>query len=179
MKLFNRILAATDFSPASAPAVTEAIRIARETGAELLVVNAYESPGTMTFGPYVASAGLYEEIESALRGGAEKGLRPLAEKARNAGVHVKAEVLTGVPSVAITEAARARDADLIVIGTHGRGGFSRFLLGSVAQRVVATAACPVLTVRAASGWHGGRPRVRGKQPASVRSGARRRLAARP
>lgn len=178
MKLFNRILAATDFSPASSPAVAQAIRIARETGAELLVVTAYESPGTMTFGPYVASATLYDEIEAALRGGAEKGLRPLAEKARKAGVHVKAEVLRGVPSLAITEAARARHADLIVIGTHGRGGISRFILGSVAQKVIATAPCPVLTVRAASGELD-RPRARGKRPASMVGGGRRRPAARP
>ena len=178
MKLFDRILAATDFSPASAPAIAEAIRIAGVTGAELLVVNAYESPGTMTFGPYVASATFYDEIESALRGGAEKGLRPLAEQARKAGVHVKSEVLRGVPSLAITNAARTRRADLIVIGTHGRGGISRFLLGSVAQKVVATAPCPVLTVRAASASPGDRPKVRGKRPASTGSGARRRPAAR-
>ena len=151
MKLFNRILAATDFSPASAPAVAEAMRIARATGAELLLVNAYESPGTTAFGPYVASATLYDEIEAALRGGAEKGLRPLAEKARKAGVKASSEVLRGVPSTAITEAAAARHADLIVIGTHGRSGISRFLLGSVAQRVIAAASCPVMTVRTASG----------------------------
>jgi nucleotide-binding universal stress UspA family protein len=165
MKLFNRILAATDFSPASSPAVAQAVRLARATGAELLLVNAYESPGTMTFGPYVASATLYDEIEAALRGGAEKGLRPLAEQARKAGVRARSEVLRGVPSTAITDAARAYHADLIVIGTHGRGGISRFILGSVAQRVIATAPCPVMTVRGASGALD-RPRAKGKRPAS-------------
>ena len=175
--LFDRIFAATDFSPASAPAVAQAVRIAGEVGAELFLVNAYESPGAMTFGPYVASATIYDEIEAALREGAEKGLGPLAEAARKAGVRVKSEVLRGVPSLAITEAARAHHADLIVIGTHGRGGLSRFLLGSVAQRVVATAPCPVLTVRAASG-EPERPRSRGKQRASMGGGARRRPGAR-
>jgi nucleotide-binding universal stress UspA family protein len=177
MKLFDRILAATDFSPASAPAVAQAVRIAGAVGAELFLVNAYESPGAMTFGPYVASATLYDEIEAALRGGAEKGLRPLAEQARKAGVQVTSEVVRGVPSLAITEAARAHHADLIVMGTHGRGGISQFFLGSVAQRVIATAPCPVLTVRDASGALD-RPRARGKRPATMGGGARRRPAAR-
>jgi nucleotide-binding universal stress UspA family protein len=178
MKLFDRILAATDFSPASAPAVAQAVRVASAVGAELILVNAYESPGAMTFGPYVASATLFDEIEAALRGGAEKGLRPLAEQARKAGVQARSEVLRGIPSLAITEAARAHHADLIVIGTHGRGGFSRFLLGSVAQKVIATAPCPVLTVRAAT-VAPDRPRARGKRPASMAGGGRRRPAARP
>jgi nucleotide-binding universal stress UspA family protein len=171
MKLFDRILAATDFSPASSPALAQAMRIAGATGAELLLVNAYESPGTMTYGPYLASATLYDEIEAALRNGAEKGLRPLEEKARKAGIKVKSEVLRGVPSLAITEAAKARHADLIVIGTHGRGGISRFILGSVAQRVIATAPCPVMTVRAASGPLD-RPRAKATRPASRGPAAR-------
>lgn len=177
MKLFDRILAATDFSTASAPAVAEAVRIARAAGAELLLVNAYESPGMMTFGPYVASATLYDEIEAALRGGAEKGLRPLAEKARRAGVKTRSEVLRGIPSVAISEAATAHHADLIVIGTHGRGGITRFLLGSVAQRVIATAPCPVMTVRAAGGALD-RRRAKGKRPGVRGRGGRRSPAAR-
>lgn len=177
MKSFDRILAATDFSTASAPAVAEAVRIARATGAELLLVNAYESPGMMTFGPYVASATLYDEIEAALRGGAEKGLRPLAEKARRAGVKTRSEVLRGIPSVAISEAATAHHADLIVIGTHGRGGITRFLLGSVAQRVIATAPCPVMTVRAAGGALD-RRRAKGKRPGVRGRGGRRSPAAR-
>jgi nucleotide-binding universal stress UspA family protein len=53
----------------------------------------------------------------------------------------------GVPADVIVRTARTRRAALIVMGTHGRSGFSRFLLGSVASRVVATSPCPVLTVR--------------------------------
>jgi nucleotide-binding universal stress UspA family protein len=161
MKLFDLVLAATDFSEASAPAVAQAVRIAKTVGAELFLVNAYESPDAMTFGPYGASATLYDEIEAALRGGAESGLQPLAEQAREAGVRVTSEVLGGVPSLAIMEAARAHHADLIVIGTHGRG-LSRLLLGSVAQRVIEGAACPVMTVRAASG-DSDRPPAKGKR----------------
>ncbi len=56
-------------------------------------------------------------------------------------------LLEGVAHEQIVRAARARRADLIVVGTHGRSGLARFFLGSVAGRVVATATCPVLTVR--------------------------------
>jgi len=55
--------------------------------------------------------------------------------------------VTGDPSAQIVRTARSTRADLIVIGTHGRRGVSKFLLGSVAERVIATAPCPVLTVR--------------------------------
>jgi nucleotide-binding universal stress UspA family protein len=146
MGMFNRILVATDFSPASAPAVDEAVKLAREAGAELVLVHVYEPLGAASFGGYIPSANLYDEIENALRTGAEKGLEPLAEDARRQGVNATARVLRGVPYFAINEAAAADRADLIVVGTHGRSGLSRFLLGSVAQKVIATAPCPVMTV---------------------------------
>jgi nucleotide-binding universal stress UspA family protein len=146
MGMFNRILVATDFSPASTPAVAEAVKLAREAGAELLLVHVYEPPGAATFGGYIPSANLYDEIENALRTGAEKGLEPLAEDARRQGVKATARVLRGVSDSAIIEAAAAERSDLIVLGTHGRSGLSRFLLGSVAQRVIATAPCPVMTI---------------------------------
>jgi nucleotide-binding universal stress UspA family protein len=57
-------------------------------------------------------------------------------------------MVTGDPSSQIVRTARSLRADMIVLGTHGRRGVSRFLLGSVAERVIATAPCPVLTVRA-------------------------------
>jgi nucleotide-binding universal stress UspA family protein len=149
MGIFGRILAATDFSPASAPAVAQAVRLAGEVGAELTLVHVYEPPGAASFGSYIASPGLYDEIEQALRAGAEKSLAPLVKAARKQGVRVTAQVLRGIPHSGITEAAAANHADLIVIGTHGRSGFFRLLLGSVAQRVIAAAPCPVMTVRPA------------------------------
>ncbi len=155
MGMFGRILVATDFSPASAPAVAEAVELARESRAELLLVHVYEPPGTGAFGGYIPSASLYDEIEEALRTGAQRSLEPLAEDARRQGVKATARVLRGVPDFAITQAAAADRADLIVLGTHGRSGLSRFLLGSVAQKVIASAPCPVMTVRPAEGPEGG------------------------
>jgi len=168
MGMFGRILVATDFSPASTPAVGEAVKLAREARAELLLVHVYEPPGAASFGDYIPSASLYDEIEQALRTGAEKGLEPLAEDARRQGVRATARVLRGVPYVAITEAAAADRADLIVIGTHGRSGLPRFLLGSVAQKVIATAPCPVMTVHPLEGRKGGAGKGRGprRKPAS-------------
>jgi nucleotide-binding universal stress UspA family protein len=146
MGIFGRIIAATDFSPASEPAVAQAVRLARAEDAELTLVHVYEPPGAASFGSYVASPGLYDEIEQALRSGAEKSLAPLVEAARKQGVRVTSRVLRGIPHSGITGAAVENHADLIVIGTHGRSGFFRFFLGSVAQKVIAAAPCPVMTV---------------------------------
>lgn len=167
MGMFGRILAATDFSPASAPAVAQAVRLARAAGAELIFVHVYEPPGAASFGGYIASPSLYDDIEQALRDGAEKSLQPLAEDARRQGVKASAQVLRGIPHFAITEAAAANRVDLIVIGTHGRSGFFRFFLGSVAQKVVAAAPCPVMTVRPAQEQKSGsvRERTQRRKPA--------------
>lgn len=146
MGVFTRILAATDFSPASVPAVAQAVKLAGATGAELILLHVYEPPGAASFGSYIASPGLYDEIEHALQSGAEKGLAPLVAAARKQGVRATARVVRGFPHSGIIEAAAANDADLIVIGTHGRSGFFRFFLGSVAQKVIAEAPCPVMTV---------------------------------
>jgi nucleotide-binding universal stress UspA family protein len=118
-------------------------------------------PGAAAFGGYIPSASLFNEIEEALRTGAQKSLEPLAEDARRQGVRATPRVLRGVAHSAITEAAAAERADLIVLGTHGRSGLPRFLLGSVAQKVIATATCPVMTVHPLEGGKGGAGKGRG------------------
>jgi nucleotide-binding universal stress UspA family protein len=157
MGMFSRILVATDFSPASEPAVGEAVKLAREARADLLLVHVYEPPGAASFGGYIPSPSLYDDIEQALRTGAEKTLEPLAEDARRQGVKATARVLRGIPHVEIAEAAVAGHVDPIGVGTHGRTGLSRFFLGSVAQKIIATAPCPVMTVHPVEGSDGGRP----------------------
>jgi nucleotide-binding universal stress UspA family protein len=62
-------------------------------------------------------------------------------------LHATADAIVGTPAMSIVEYAEGHDIDLIVMGTHGRGGMSHLLMGSVAERVVRTARCPVLTVR--------------------------------
>jgi nucleotide-binding universal stress UspA family protein len=71
----------------------------------------------------------------------------LLKQARAAGVTATSVIVTGAPADRIVRAARSRRADLVVMGTHGRSGLSRLLLGGVASRVIATSPCPVLTVR--------------------------------
>ena len=147
MGLFGRILVATDFSPASTPAVEEAMRLAASAGAELILVHAYEPPAPAAFEGYVAPPSVYDQWEEALRTSTESNLEQLLAKVREKGIKARSRVLRGIPYTAITEAAAEERADLVVVGTHGRSGLSRFVLGSVAARVVAGASCPVLTIR--------------------------------
>jgi nucleotide-binding universal stress UspA family protein len=145
---FHRILVGTDLSAASDPAVQEAIKLAKENGAELLFAHAYQPPSLFQMDGYL-TGGIYQEWDNTLRVGVEAKLAPIVQSAKDAGIQAKALVLAGAPFDAITQAAQDTGADLVVLGTHGRTGVSRFFLGSVAARVISTAPCPVLTVRAA------------------------------
>jgi nucleotide-binding universal stress UspA family protein len=147
MKAFRRILHATDFSPASGRAFTEALRLARGSGAELLLVHVLVPPTPIAADGFGAAAA-YEAMAEAAHDGAEKGLARLLRRARTAGVRVRALLAPGgAPHEQIVRIARRRRVDLVVVGTHGRSGLPRLFLGSVAGRVVSLAACPVLTVR--------------------------------
>jgi universal stress protein A len=147
LKLFQRILVATDFSPASSPALKQSVKMARREGAELLIAHAYQEPGLVELSR--APARVYAEWDQKLRGAVEKKLRPLVEQARKEGVDARALLVTGFADEAIVAAAKQQGADLIVMGTHGRRGAARLFLGSVAARVISTAPCPVMTVRSA------------------------------
>lgn len=148
MKGIHRILFATDFSPASTPALDRAIELAKDNGAELIITHVYEPPSRLSLDGYVLPQ-IYDEFEAALRDEAEAALAPLVERAGRVGVKVRSLLIKGIPYRAIARAARSQAADLVVLGTHGRTGMARLFLGSVAARVISTAPCPVLTVRAA------------------------------
>ena len=147
MKMFQRILIATDFSPASTPALEQSVRLAKHDGALLWIAHAYQEPGLVELSH--APAAFYAEWDQKLREGTERKLRPLLEYARKEGVETGALILRGFADEAIIEAAKQEGADLIVMGTHGRRGAARLFLGSVASRVISTAPCPVMTVRSA------------------------------
>jgi nucleotide-binding universal stress UspA family protein len=144
---FHRILVATDLTKASEPAVNRAIGLARTSDAELLITHAYHPPSVAQADSF--ASGIYAEWDRTMRSNAEEQLRPIVEDAKRQGVKASAIVVSGVPYDAISETAREKGADLVVMGTHGRTGVSRFFLGSVASRVISTAPCPVLTVRGA------------------------------
>lgn len=143
--MIRRILHPSDFSAASRAAFTTAVELAKQNRAELIVTHVL-SPTVPIADGYVSPA-TYAGLEAASRRYAEKRLGALVAKARKAGVRTRALLLEGVVSDRIVRAARGLRASLIVVGTHGRTGFSRLVLGSVASRVVTHAACPVLTVR--------------------------------
>jgi nucleotide-binding universal stress UspA family protein len=143
MSLVHKILVPSDFSEGSDRALDYAIEIARDMSASLLLAHVYASPVVLT--PEGVVTPLVDEV--AVRADLDAGLTRLAARAREHSVG-KVEVVqaTGVPWREVVRAAKDHGCDLIVMGTHGRGGFSHLFLGSVAEKVVRKAHCPVLTV---------------------------------
>ena len=142
---YRRILMATDFSPVSEAAVEEAARLARESGATLWVLHVYENPAVVA--PPYAPAESYLESLVAARTEAESRMQRLLSRDALRDMPIRAVVTKGLPGTQIVETAIREGVDLIVMGTHGRRGVSRVLLGSVAAMVIAVAPCPVLTIR--------------------------------
>lgn len=141
------ILHPTDFSPASRAAFTRAVSDARADRAQLLLVHVL-SPVVMPFAAgEVMSPQTFADVQRSIQAHGQKQLGKLIAKAKAAGVRVRGLLLEGIAADAIARVARSKRADVIVMGTHGRSGLARLLMGSVAQRVVGTAPCPVLTVR--------------------------------
>ena len=143
VQIYRRILVATDFTAASTPALKQALKLAKQNHAELLIAHSSTEPASLSF----MSADSYDAWEKQCRTDAEKNIGALIQHARKEGVKAHMLELSGLADDAIVEAAERLGVDVIVLGTHGRRGVSRFLLGSVASQVVARARCPVLTVR--------------------------------
>lgn len=147
VRTFRRILHPTDFSAASRPAFKMALGLAKAGRAELLLVHVLP-PLPMIEDAYIAPS-TYQQLQRSYRASDQKQLDRLVRTAKVAGVRTAGILLdSGVPAERIARLAESRHAELIVMGTHGRTGLTRALLGSVAARIVATATCPVLTVRA-------------------------------
>jgi nucleotide-binding universal stress UspA family protein len=169
-KMINRILVPVDFSDPSLQALDYAIEFGRPFKAELIVLHVVES----AYYPLVADAfvagydmGLVQrELE---RAGREQ-LARLATRLEKRRLAVRTLLSIGAASPVIVATAKKLGADLIIMSTHGRTGLSHVLMGSVAERVVRSAACPVLTVRARKAVRRSRPR---------RSSPARRSAGRP
>jgi nucleotide-binding universal stress UspA family protein len=136
MALIKKILAPTDFSDLSAKGVKYACQLAKEVGAALMVVNVVllDESGTID----------KREIEEHKNQLDEFLGKTLAKV--SAGLKIRKLVETGEPSAAIADRAESEHVDLIVTCTHGRGGISRFLIGSVTDKLVRRSPCPVLVV---------------------------------
>ena len=156
MARIRTILHPTDFSPGSAAAFEYACELARDYDARLVVLHA--------LGPTVpiASEGviLCTDLDE-LRGLAQRELETIRPK--NPALRVERIVREGPSTRTIVDTAMEFHADLIVMGTHGRTGFRRLVLGSVTEEVVREAPCPVLTVKA--------PVSRGQQPTELKAEA--------
>jgi nucleotide-binding universal stress UspA family protein len=142
----TRILVPTDFSDTSDTALTYARSLADSLGASLHLVHVFDDSYADAM-LADASAAVYESMRATAMGTARRKLQrrmPPAERRRLFGT---TSMIDGTPATAIVDYANEHDIDLIVMGTHGRRGFAHLLLGSVAEQVVRTAKCPVLTVR--------------------------------
>ena len=147
MRTVRRIVHPSDFSPASRPAFKKALEFARTYHAQLIVVHVLSVLPIVPDG-YVAPS-VWDDLERGQRATAQRQLGRLVASAKKAGVRAASALLDiGVTHEQIVRFARARRADMIVMGTHGRSGLTKALLGSVASRVLASARCPVVTVRA-------------------------------
>ena len=142
----RKILFATDFSRSSKRAFDAALDLAKQNKAELTIFHALLTPVVYTEGS-IGPASFYARIEADARKYAESALARLQAAAKKAKVRSRTQLRKGPAAQQILRAARGRHVDLIVVGTQGRTGLSKLLLGSVASRVVSTSDRPVLTVR--------------------------------
>lgn len=147
MTVYERILVPTDGSPTSERALRHAADLAAALGANLLIVTVLD---------IATYAGLpmetaWEGIDDVLRSDARTALTDAERVLEDRGVDAETHLLEGKPNREIVRFAERADCDLIVMGTRGRGGIDRLLLGSVAEAVVRSADVPVTTVRSAEG----------------------------
>ena len=139
--MYDEILVPTDGSPASDAAIEHAIDLAAQYGARLHAL-------------YVVDGAAYSTLEAgseivveALQSEGETATQRVADAAADAGIDTTTTVTTGTAYQSIRDYVAENGIDVIVMGTHGRKGLDRYLLGSVTERVVRTADVPVLTVR--------------------------------
>ncbi len=161
--MFRKILVPIDGSPTSNRGLDEAIKLAKDQSATLCLLHVVDDL-VVTQGlsaTMYAAAAYVDEFIDALREGGKKILAKAEAKARNHGIRCESVLLEtlgrGIADV-IIEQTRKRRADLIVLGTHGRRGLTRMVMGSDAEAVVRSTRVPVLLVRAAEAPRSARPK---------------------
>jgi nucleotide-binding universal stress UspA family protein len=141
MSFFKNILVPTDFGPAATRALDVAIALATRDDARITLLHAYMTP-VATYG---YGEGIVWPIED-LAAVAKAQLDAALEPAKCRYPRIEGMLVVGEPWNEVLDVAKKRNADLIVMGTHGRKGLSRVLFGSVAEKVVRLSPVPVLTV---------------------------------
>ena len=146
--MFQKILMPLDFSEYTDEIVNVAVQLAKKFGSTLHLLHVI--PNMDYFTPYESflSAESLVKIQRDIEKEVEKDMDAIAKKI--ADVPTKKVIHTGVAFVEIVDYVRTEKIDLVVMGTHGRGGLEHILLGSVAEKVVRRTPCPVLTIRPAS-----------------------------
>ncbi len=140
---FQKILCPIDFSPGSQQAMRVATRVATEAGAELVLLHCWYVPPLAMAGDFMLPSNVLEEMQA----DAQRGLDDAVKEVTALGAtRVSALLRTGLPWTTIVSVLEDSSIDLVVIGTHGRTGLSRILLGSVAEKVVRHAPCSVMAV---------------------------------
>jgi nucleotide-binding universal stress UspA family protein len=139
--MIQTILIPVDFSETSSQAVQTGKVFAKKLGGVKVVL--FHVVEEIEYYPGFVMPPIFEELKE----NARKELDNVAQELRAEGLPVDVEVGVGSPSQKIVQLAKSLPADLIVMGTHGRTGFSHALLGSIAEKVVRQAYCPVMTVR--------------------------------
>jgi nucleotide-binding universal stress UspA family protein len=142
MGLYECILVPTDGSAASRPAIEHAVSLAEIHDA---AIHAIYVINTASFAS-IPTEGSWEGVSEMLEREGGEALEEVADAAEEAGVPVECVQIDGAPSREIVRYAEKHGCDLIVMGTHGRGGIDRLLLGSVAEKVVRSSSIPVLTM---------------------------------
>jgi universal stress protein A len=138
------ILVPTDFSETSEDAIEVAVEFARRFSSEIVLFHVYQLPAyVFPDGLMPVAPELLQEVERSIASELDR----LADRVAARGVRVKHATSMGPTHTEIIRKLEAMKADLVVMGTHGRSGISHALMGSVAEKVVRKAPCPVLTVR--------------------------------
>lgn len=139
--MYRRILVATDGSPAAQHALVHAAGIAQKFNAEIILVHVFRNIEEFGESPY------FSELEEGRKQAGETVLGQAMTKLKDSDVTIHVEAAEGHPAEAIVNLARVRNCDLIVMGSRGLGTFKELLMGSVSDKVVRRAPCPVLVVR--------------------------------
>jgi nucleotide-binding universal stress UspA family protein len=140
-ELFKKILIATDGSKRTQNAVDMGLKIAREQNSKVYTVYVVD---TVTFTSIPMDV-TWENMYQLLKEEGEEAVKTI--KDNSAGMDVETHVLEGNPAVEITKFAADNGVDLIVMGTLGKSGIDRILLGSTAEKVIRIAGCPVLVIK--------------------------------
>ena len=143
---YRNIVIATDGSENTQNAISHGIEIAKLTGANVFALHVVDTPSMISENWTIDQNLFYEMI----KGEGEKILSEVKKLGEDSGVEIKGILLEGHPSNEITDFAEKNKMDLIVMGTLGKTGFDKFLLGSVAEKVVRGSKVPVMVVRGKS-----------------------------